>query len=61
MIGTRPDISYAVTKMAQYAANPTETHIKHVLYIFRYLVGTQNYRLKYERESGLGIIGDTTA
>jgi len=36
MLGTRPDISFAVTKMAQFAANPTEDHLKHALYICRY-------------------------
>jgi len=29
MLGTRPDISFAVTKMAQFAANPTEDHLSH--------------------------------
>jgi len=42
MLGTRPDISFAVTKMAQFAANPTEDHLKHALYICHYLVGTPN-------------------
>jgi len=33
MLGTRPDISFTVTKMAQFAANPTEDHLAHALYI----------------------------
>ncbi len=28
MIGTQPDIAYAVTKMAQFAANPSEDHLQ---------------------------------
>ena len=55
MLGTRPDISFAVTKMAQFAANPTEDHLSHALYICRYLVGTPNYRLRYDGASGQGL------
>jgi len=55
MLGTRPDISFAVTKMAQFAANPTEDHLAHALYISRYLVGTPNYRLRYDGASGQGL------
>jgi len=55
MLGTRPDISFAVTKMAQFAANPTEDHLKHALYMCRYLVGTPNYRLTYNGAAGQGL------
>ena len=54
MLGTRPDIAFAVTKLAQFAANPTKDHLDKVLYICRYLVGTQNYRLTYDGSSGKG-------
>ena len=37
MLGTRPDIAYAVTKMAQFAANPSEEHLTKALYICKYL------------------------
>jgi len=36
MLGTRPDISYAVTKMAQFAANPSKDHLDRALYICHY-------------------------
>jgi hypothetical protein len=55
MLGTRPDISFAVTKLAQHAANPSEDHLSKALYICRYLVGTSKYRLTYNGESGAGI------
>ena len=55
MLGTRPDIAFAVTKLAQYALNPSEDHLNKVLYICRYLVGTQHYHLTYDRASGQGI------
>ena len=55
MLGTRPDIAFAVTKLAQYAANPSEDHLNKAFYICRYLVGTQHYRLTYDGASGQGI------
>ena len=55
MLGTRPDIAFAVTKLAQYASNPSEDHLNKVLYICRYLVGTQHYCLTYDGASGQGI------
>jgi hypothetical protein len=47
MLGTRPDIAYAVTKMAQFAANPSEEHFNKALYICKYLAGTKDYKLQY--------------
>ncbi|RXW14197.1 hypothetical protein EST38_g11655 [Candolleomyces aberdarensis] len=54
MLGTCPDIAYAVTKLAQHCANPTEEHLAKVFYIMRYLAGTQKYKLVYEGRKGLG-------
>jgi len=51
MLGTRPDIAYAVTRMSQFAANPTQDHLNKALYICRYLAGTQNYQLVYGQKS----------
>jgi hypothetical protein len=55
MLGTRPDITFAVTQMAKFAANPTEDHLNRALYICRYLVGTQSYRLMYDGGAGQGL------
>ena len=57
MIGTRPDIAYAVTKMSQFAANPNKEHLDRALYICRYLLGTSKYSLVYDGKSGGGLIG----
>ncbi|KAJ2926174.1 hypothetical protein H1R20_g10929, partial [Candolleomyces eurysporus] len=54
MLGTRPDIAYAVTKMAQHCANPTEEHLQKALYIMKYLAGTRKYSLVFEGRKGLG-------
>jgi transposase InsO family protein len=59
MLGTRPDISFAVTKLAQYSANPSEDHLSKALYICHYLVGTQNYRLTYDGASSQGLNATT--
>ncbi|KAF8824317.1 hypothetical protein HHX47_DHR8000004 [Lentinula edodes] len=55
MLGTRPDISFAVTKLAQHAANPSQEHLNKALYICRYLLGTRSYALCYDGESGIGL------
>jgi hypothetical protein len=47
MLGTRPDIAFAVTKMVQFAANPSEEHLTKALYICKYLAGTTDYSLQY--------------
>src|SRR6266404_6252899 len=56
MLGTRPDIAYAVTKLAQFAANPSEEHLNRALYICRYLLGTADYALIYDGKSDGGLI-----
>jgi len=55
MICTRPDIAYAVTKMAKFAINPLQEHLNKALYICRYLVGTRNYALTYDGTNGSGL------
>lgn len=56
MLGTRPDIAFAVTKLAQHSANPSEEHLSRALYICRYLQGTRDYKLVYDGASGGGLI-----
>jgi hypothetical protein len=56
MLGTRPDIAYAVTKLAQFAANPSQEHLNRALYICRYLIGTADYALIYDGNSDGGLI-----
>ena len=56
MLGTRPDIAYAVTKLSQFAANPTQEHLDKALYICRYLRGTINYAMVLDGTSKEGLI-----
>jgi hypothetical protein len=51
MLGTRPDIAFAVTKLSQHAANPSEDHLSRALYICHYLLGTSDYALVYDGPS----------
>jgi len=52
MLGTRPDIAFAVIKMSQFLANPSQEHLDKVKYIFCYLVGTQNYCVIFDGKKG---------
>jgi hypothetical protein len=39
MLGTRPDLAFAVSVVSRFASNPTESHMKSVKRIFRYIQG----------------------
>ena len=56
MLGTRPDIAFAVTKLSQHAANPTEDHLNRAFYICRYLLGSANYSLVFDEPSNGGLM-----
>lgn len=47
-ISTRPDISFAVSRLAQYASNPSPDHIRLAKYVLRYLKGTSDLKLLYD-------------
>ena len=53
MIGTRPDIAFAVSKLSQFNQNPSESNWRGVKRVFRYLGGTINYGIKYDADQGL--------
>src|SRR5260370_8636839 len=56
-IGTRPDISFAVSHLAQYAANPSPQHLHLATYVLSYLLGTANKCLCYDGTNGSGLHG----
>jgi hypothetical protein len=47
MMGTRPDIAFAVSIVSRFASNPDNTHWLTVQQIFRYLRGTIDHELVY--------------
>ena len=59
MLGTRPDITYAVTKLAQFSTNPSHDHMLKAQHICHYLNSTTNYVLVFDGSSGEGVIGYT--
>lgn len=46
MLATRPDIAYAVTKLAQYASKPTQRHWNGILHVLKYLRSHDSVRLR---------------
>ncbi len=44
---TRPDIAYAVIAVAAHVSNPSLAHVQAVKRIYRYLMHTKNFGLKY--------------
>ena len=59
MLGTRPDVAFVVTKLAQFAAHPSEVHLNKALYICHYLRGTSKYCITYDSTSGEGLMACT--
>lgn len=60
MLGTRPDIGYAVSVVSRFASNPNEYHVKAVKRIFRYLRGTIDLELTFSGDL-TGLTGYTDA
>ena len=50
---TKPDISYAVQHLSQFLQAPRESHLQAAKYILRYLEGTTNTSLFYDKTSPL--------
>jgi len=59
MLGTCPDIVYAVTCLLQFSANPSKEHLDKALYICHYFAGTRDYALIYDGTSNQGLEGYT--
>ncbi|KAG8473502.1 hypothetical protein CXB51_035665 [Gossypium anomalum] len=56
MVCSRPDLSYAVSTVSRYMANPGKEHWKVVQWILRYLRGTTDVCLQFGRTKD-GVIG----
>ncbi|XP_045792030.1 secreted RxLR effector protein 161-like [Trifolium pratense] len=57
LLATRPDLAFSVCLVARYMERPTEIHMAAVKRILRYLKGTANYGLWYERGKGEELVG----
>jgi hypothetical protein len=56
MVCCCPDLSYAMNHISRYMSNPGKEHWRSVQWIFRYLRGTADSCLKFER-TDKGLIG----
>ena len=64
MLGTRPDLAYAVGKLSRFSSNPSPNHTQAVLRVFGYLLRYPASSLVYQRDSNdppLPIYGYTDA
>ena len=61
IIGSRPDITWSVTRLSQYMQNPTQQHINICKHIFHYLQGTLDARITYDGRKNSGLIGYSDA
>ena len=60
-IGTRPDLSFAVSDISQYLSNPGHAHWEALKRVFRYLQGTKHWKLTFGgpgRKPGLEVYSD---
>jgi hypothetical protein len=48
-VATRPDIAYAVNRLATYTANPSLQHYTAAKRVLRYVKGTKQYGITYRR------------
>lgn len=49
MTATRPDLSFIVTKLSQYMANPNSNHLTAAKHVLRYIKGTVEFGLCYRK------------
>src|SRR5258706_8814720 len=47
VIGTRPDITFTVTRLSQFLTKPTKNHFGAIKHVFRYLKGTRDIKLSF--------------
>ena len=53
MIGSRPDVAYSLSELSKYLDNPGARHWKEFKHLVRYLKGSKDFGLCYERTGGL--------
>jgi len=56
MLGTNPDIAFAVIKLSQFSANPSKEHYEWAKYICHYLAGTKDYTMVFDGNTNEGLI-----
>ena len=59
MLGTRPDLAYAVSKLSRFSSNPSDEHIHAAIRVVSYIKDTTGYCLKYNRLSNGNAVDPT--
>ncbi|KAL5574058.1 hypothetical protein UlMin_023655 [Ulmus minor] len=59
MVSTRPDLSFAMSVLSRFMSNPGKSHWEAMKWFFRYIKGTTDIGLIYEKKKGtkLGLEG----
>ena len=57
MVCIRPDISYAISVVSRFMANPGKEHWNAVKWIFRYLTGTHDFSILFDQRAGTEAVG----
>ena len=60
-MATRPDIAQAVGTVSKFNSKPSEEHFTAVKRIFRYLRGTSDLTLRYQRQEDGSLVGYSDA
>ena len=61
LVSTRPDINFAVNSLSQFMVDPRRVHWTTAKHILRYIRGTVEYGLVYERRGSIQLAGFTDA
>ena len=56
ILGTRPDIMYAVSTLSHYSSHPGIQHINALKHLLHYLKGSMEYGIVYSHDGG-GLMG----
>ena len=57
MLGSRPDICFAVNRLSQFGSKPTEAHLHAAQHVLRYLSATRHYQLVYGLNDATELVG----
>ena len=52
MLGTRPDLAFAVASLSRFTSNPGQPHVQALKRVLRYLHGTVGHQLTYDGRQG---------
>nr|GFB08553.1 uncharacterized mitochondrial protein AtMg00810-like [Tanacetum cinerariifolium] len=61
LIASRPDLQFVICMCARYQARPIKKYLRAVKRIFRYLRGTVNWGLWYQKDSSIALMAFANA